>query len=129
MKITLCGTTKFKDEFLNVNLALTLQGHSVYSVSAFGHADKHEWTEEQKTTLDLVHFAKIEDSDAIYVIDRENSALWGGVSYIGFSTKREIEWAKMRGKIIMYHSKSIFKAGYGEKPGYGLVLQENIHQA
>jgi len=98
MKITLCGSTKFKEQFEKANQELTLGGNIVYSVAAFGHADAKNWTEEQKTTLDLVHFAKIEESDVIYVIDVDN--------YIGFSTAREIQWAKMRGKKIFYLSET-----------------------
>ena len=37
--ITLCGSTKFKDEFINENKRLTLEGNIVISVGLFGHAD------------------------------------------------------------------------------------------
>ena len=36
--ITLCGSTRFKDEFLKVQKQLTLEGNIVISVG-FGHAD------------------------------------------------------------------------------------------
>ena len=37
--ITLCGSTRFKDEFLQVQKELTLQGNIVISVGLFGHGD------------------------------------------------------------------------------------------
>lgn len=93
MKITLCGSTKFKEEFVQLNRDLSKKGHVVYSVSCFGHSGD-TLTEEEKITLDLVHLRKILESDAIYVINKDG--------YIGFSTKREIEWATMLGKSIYY---------------------------
>lgn len=39
MIITLCGSTKFKDEFMEAQKELTLEGHIVISVGCFGHAD------------------------------------------------------------------------------------------
>ena len=36
--ITLCGSTKFKKEFEEVNKRLTLEGNVVISVGCFGHA-------------------------------------------------------------------------------------------
>ena len=96
MKITLCGSTKFKNTFEEWNKKLTLAGHIVYTVSCFGHADKIEYTEEQKNKLDLVHFIKILNSDAIFVLDVDD--------YIGFSTKREIVWAELNNKLVYYLS-------------------------
>jgi len=36
--ITLCGSTRFKDDFERINKALTLAGNIVISVGCFGHA-------------------------------------------------------------------------------------------
>lgn len=84
--ITLCGSTKFKKQYLEKNKELTLKGHIVLSVSCFGHADNLKIPTTQKRILDAVHLKKIQLSDAIYIIDV------GG--YIGESTKSEIEFAK-----------------------------------
>lgn len=81
---------------------LTLAGHVVYALSMHGRqagdVGKPESltpvTDEQKIVLDLAHLAKIEESDAILVLNV------GG--YTGDSTKREIAWAKMRGKIVYW---------------------------
>jgi hypothetical protein len=51
-----------------------------------------------KAKLDVLHFAKIDLSDEILVLDCD-----GG--YIGESTEREIEYARMRGKAIRYLSR------------------------
>ena len=40
--ITLCGSTKFKDDFIRVQKELTLQGNVVISVGLFGHAGDDE---------------------------------------------------------------------------------------
>ena len=93
--ITLCGSTRFKTEFLDAQKRLTLDGNIVISVGLFGHSgDDEVWTEGTKEMLDNMHKRKIDMSDAIYVINP------GG--YIGESTRSEIEYAKANGKEIMY---------------------------
>ena len=64
--ITLCGSTKFKDEFIEAQKRLTMQGNIVISVGLFGHADNENLTPEQKTMLDDMHKEKILMSDEIY---------------------------------------------------------------
>ena len=95
--ITLCGSTKFKDEFLVAQKELTLQGNIVISVGLFGHADgdyQTVLTDEIKVMLDDMHKRKIDLADEIYVINK------GG--YIGNSTKSEIEYAVSIGKVVKY---------------------------
>jgi len=46
MIITLCGSTKFKNEFEEVAKNLALEGHAVLSVNMFHHADNLELTTE-----------------------------------------------------------------------------------
>ena len=36
--VTLCGSTRFKEEFMNVQRDLTLKGNIVISVGFFGHS-------------------------------------------------------------------------------------------
>ena len=93
--ITLCGSTRFKDAFLEAQKRLTLAGNIVISVGLFGHSgDEEVWTEGTKEMLDDMHKCKIDMADSIYVINV------GG--YIGESTKSEIEYAKQNGKEIEY---------------------------
>lgn len=95
--ITLCGSTKFKDAFLKAQKKLTLEGNIVISVGLFGHADgdyKTVLTDEVKTMLDDMHKRKIDMADEIFVINVG--------SYIGESTKSEIEYALNIGKTVRY---------------------------
>ena len=94
--ITLCGSTKFKEEFMSVQKRLTLEGHIVISVGLFGHSGDNEvWDEGIKEMLDDMHKRKIDMADEIFVINV------GG--YIGSSTKYEIEYAKSKGLPIKYY--------------------------
>jgi len=93
--ITLCGSTKFKDAFLEQQKRLTLEGNIVISVGLFGHAgDEEVWTPGTKEMLDDMHRRKIDLADGIFVINV------GG--YIGESTRSEIEYAREHGKSIEY---------------------------
>lgn len=100
--VTLCGSTKFKKEFLEVQKKLTLLGYIVISVGLFGHSgDSEVWENmdegtltKTKSMLDDMHKRKIDLSDMIYVINV------GG--YIGESTRSEIEYAICTGKEVHY---------------------------
>jgi hypothetical protein len=93
--ITLCGSTRFKDDFVRVQKELTLQGYIVISVGLFGHSgDEEAWAEGTKEMLDIMHKRKIDLAQAIYVINKDG--------YIGNSTRSEIEYAKAAGKEIYY---------------------------
>ena len=93
--ITLCGSTRFKEQFLEAQKQLTLQGNIVISVGLFGHSGDNEvWKEGTKAMLDDMHKRKIDMSDEIFVINP------GG--YIGESTRNEILYAQRNGKIINY---------------------------
>lgn len=100
--ITLCGSTRFKDEFMEVQKRLTLEGNIVISVGLFGHSGDNEVWENMdegtftktKEMLDDMHKHKIDMADEIFVINV------GG--YIGDSTRSEIEYAMKRGKVVRY---------------------------
>lgn len=93
--ITLCGSTKFRNQFLKEQKRLTLEGNIVISVGLFGHSGDNEvWNNDIKTMLDDMHKRKIDLADEIFVINV------GG--YIGSSTKEEIEYAKLQNKKIMF---------------------------
>jgi hypothetical protein len=97
--ITLCGSTRFKDEFNKQNARLTMEGNIVISVGIFGHTDTDgvQFKEGGKEKLDKIHLHKIDMADEIFVINV------GG--YIGSSTKNEIEYAKSKGKTVNYLEK------------------------
>lgn len=98
--ITLCGSTRFKDEFIEAQKQLTLAGNIVISVGLFGHSGDNEVWENMdegtltrtKEMLDDMHKRKIDMADEIYVINV------GG--YIGSSTRSEIEYALSTGKTV-----------------------------
>lgn len=92
--ITLCGSIKFKDEFIKVQEKLTLDGNVVFTPNFFTSIKKEQIDEKTKQMLDEMHKQKIDMSDEIYVINFEG--------YIGESTKSEIEYAKIKGKKISY---------------------------
>ncbi|MCK5013521.1 MAG: hypothetical protein KAS66_06850 [Candidatus Omnitrophica bacterium] len=92
--ITLCGSTRFRKEFEEVNAELSLKGNVVFSVGLFGKDENIPLTIYEKNLLDSVHLAKIKLSDEIFVINV------GG--YIEESTKREITYAHEHGKIVNY---------------------------
>lgn len=91
--ITLCGSIKFKNEFIKVQEELTLNGNIVFTPNFFNNL-KDEINIETKKMLDEIHRQKIDMSNEIYVINL------GG--YIGESTRSEIEYAKANGKKISY---------------------------
>lgn len=100
--VTLCGSTKFKDEYMRVQKELTLKGYIVLTVGLFGHSgDSEVWENMDEGTLtktkemvDDMHKRKIDMSDEIFVINV------GG--YIGQSTKSEIEYAISNNKKVSY---------------------------
>lgn len=93
--ITLCGSTKFKEQYIEAQKRLTLEGNIVISVGLFGHSgDDEVWTEGTKAMLDDMHKRKIDLADEIFVVNV------GG--YIGESTRSEIEYAKSQGKDVKY---------------------------
>lgn len=93
--VTLCGSTRFKEQFFQVQKQLTLKGNIVISVGLFGHSgDDEVWTEGTKEMLDDMHKRKIDMADEIFVVNV------GG--YIGSSTRSEIEYAKAHSKKVNY---------------------------
>ncbi len=103
--VTLCGSTRFKNEFMEVQKRLTLDGNIVISVGLFGHSgDAEVWKKMDKGTLtktkemlDDMHKCKIEMADEIFVINVNR--------YIGDSTCSEINYAKAHGKKVRYLEK------------------------
>ena len=98
----MCGSTKFKNEFMEAQKRLTLEGNIVISVGLFGHSgDQEVWENmdegtftKTKERLDDMHKRKMDMANSIFVINV------GG--YIGDSTRSEIEYAKAHGKKVIY---------------------------
>lgn len=93
--VTLCGSTKFKEDFIRVQKELTLKGKIVVSVGLFGHSGDNEvWADGTKKMFDDMHKRKIDMADTIFVINKDG--------YIGESTRSEIEYAEQQGKVVTY---------------------------
>lgn len=90
--ITICGSTRFKDEIIKAVGELTHAGWLVFPV---GVTDKSRVIDEaKKVMLDDIHQQKIRLSDAIYVINKDG--------YIGKSTAYEIRYAKLWKRDVYY---------------------------
>ncbi len=97
--VTLCGSTKFKDQINEANARLTMAGRVVISLGIFGHTDMPgvDWTtdgSEVKRMLDDLHRQKIDLADEICVVMVDG--------YIGESTRGEIEYAISQDKRVQY---------------------------
>lgn len=92
----------YKNEFMETQKRLTLDGYIVISAGLFGHSgDEEVWENmdegtltKTKEILDDMHKRKIDMADEIFVINVGD--------YIGDSTKSEIAYAKARGMKIRY---------------------------
>lgn len=97
--VCLCGSTKFKEEFIEfiaANFRETMAGRIVLSVGWFSHTDGEIYTptKEEKKMLDDLHLRKIDLADEVLIINL------GG--YIGESTRREWQYAKKKLKLIRW---------------------------
>ena len=121
--VVLCGSTRFRDEFVKQNYLETMKGHIVLSVGFYVHADEcpncdasqsfakeqgaevsqgkcwqcgHDLgcTAEQKIALDELHKRKIDLADEVFVLNV------GG--YIGKSTQSEIAYAICQSKPLRF---------------------------
>lgn len=94
--VCLCGSTRFKQAFVEANFRETMAGKIVLSVGWFSHADTsvYQVSEDEKRALDELHLRKIDLADEVLVINV------GG--YVGESTRREIEYATKCGKPVRY---------------------------
>jgi len=98
--VCLCGSTRFKNEFVKANLRETLAGKIVLTIGCdmrtddiFGHLSASEFTNTKKE-LDELHLRKIDLADELLVLNVRG--------YICESTGNEIQYAKKHNKRIRY---------------------------
>jgi hypothetical protein len=118
MIITLCGSARFEPWFHAWNEALSLSGHSVFSLAAYPsqHDGVKSWyTLAQKDVLDAVHKRKIDASAAILVLNV--------FAYFGESTLGEIKHARRLGKT------TYFLESWGEGCGINSSHFEHVQAA
>jgi hypothetical protein len=95
--VCLCGSTRFKDAFIEANRDETLKGHIVLSVGMFGHQEGIDMDGPIKSSLDELHMDKIDLSHEVLVLDVDK--------YVGESTAREIRYARQSGKPVRFWSE------------------------
>jgi len=99
--ITLCGSRRFFDTIMKEYNRLQKEFKIVFTPNfSFNKEDIEKFTDEEIQYLHDVHDKKIDMSDIVYVIDV------GG--YIGDDTRREVEYAKAKGKIIHFYSTAFY---------------------
>ncbi len=103
--VCLCGSTKFKEAFVEANYRLTWEGKIVLSVASYAHADggKYVPSAAQKIALDALHKEKIRLADRVLVLNV------GG--YWGESTQSEIDFAVSLGKPVEYLENKMASEG------------------
>jgi len=94
--VCLCGSTRFKDKFIEAMREETLAGKIVLSVGLFGHLENPplDMDGPTKKMLDELHLRKIDLADEVLILNV------GG--YIGSSTRNELAYAHQKGKTVRY---------------------------
>jgi len=114
--ITLCGSTKFFNECMEVNRLLTFEGWVVLMSGSWGHSF-HKFVERKNTNYEGVkklHFQKILMSQAIVVVYDDSQ-------YVGDSTKAEISFAMSRKIPVFYSDGNVFFGCTEKEPTDELV--------
>lgn len=89
--ITLCGDRQFKNDFIRAQERLTKMGNIVLSPVIFS---LENISDSDLILLDNIQKQRIEMADKIFVINKNN--------HIDESTRKEIEYATIYGKLIQY---------------------------
>jgi len=93
--VCLVGSTRFFQAYQQANLHETLAGKRVLTIGCDTKADHDlRLVAIDKTRLDILHLFKIECADEVLVLNV------GG--YVGESTRREIEYARLLGKTLRW---------------------------
>jgi hypothetical protein len=98
--VCLCGSTRFYETFQRANYVETMAGRIVLSVGFYPHSREQAHgeavgcTPEQKAALDELHLRKIDLADEVLILNVG--------CYVGESTRRELDYARVRGKSIRF---------------------------
>jgi hypothetical protein len=110
--VTLCGSTRFREEYRVANAALTIAGCIVLTCACF--KGDPEWEIAGKGILDVLHKQKIDLSDVVVVLNVAN--------YIGESTMSEIEHAEKFNTPILYLNE-VNDEGISTRPNESRTLE------
>jgi hypothetical protein len=91
--VTICGSVRFWSKIQEMSERLELENKYAV-IGIIPHVMDRDFTEYEKDLLGELHKIKIDLSDAIFVVNVDG--------YIGESVKNEIEYAKQKGKEIIY---------------------------
>lgn len=95
MIVVVCGSARYEGLFREWLHRLVLLGHSPIGLSSYpsdrvgNREDEHE-----KNLLDLAYLEHIARGDAVLVLNKDG--------YLGFSTKREVAWARRHQKLVYW---------------------------
>jgi hypothetical protein len=92
--ITICGSSKFKDQHLAALTRETLKGKIALVSGFFHHTDKVPITEQTKKDLDELHYRKIDMSDEVFIVNVNG--------YVGESTQGEIAYTIFKGLPLIW---------------------------
>lgn len=92
--VCLCGSSRFKDAFIEANRNETLAGRIVLSIGMFGHHEGLDMDGPVKAMLDRLHLAKIDLADEVLILNVGD--------YVGESTRRELAYARRQGKRVRF---------------------------
>ncbi len=110
--VTLCGSTRFAAEFLEVGAEETLAGRIVLSIAVSKHAPRDGHGGEAlgpavAARLDDLHKRKIDLSDEILVLNI--------CGYIGDSTRSEVAYAIEHGKRVRWLYPNLIPRPWGSE--------------
>jgi len=101
-KIYLVGSVRFKDYFIKIESILQILFKKiVYICSVDGLLNKQKFSPKEWESLQEIALRKLEEQDAILVLDVDN--------YIGDHSKEEIELFKKRYKKPIYYLTELRK--------------------
>lgn len=93
--ITLCGSHRFYDEFINIKNSMEKDGNvHVLTPEIFQFFDTNKLDEKMRQRLNELHQAKMKQSDYVLIVNKNG--------YIGEDTKKEIEWCKVNNIPLKY---------------------------
>ena len=92
--VCICGSTRFKQLWIDETARLTMAGNIVLPVGVYGYYIKDQITVEEKVMLCRLHRSKIVLCTWVWVLNPNN--------YIGVGTAAQIEYAESLGRPVRY---------------------------